>query len=285
MNVNVEDYLSGVQHLVREGFRTNDPSGGMPVAKVAFLAKRALGDHTVHGFFKFKEVLQQLEERGLIKTGVDSKGAYAIWLLEPSATAEPKQALPQNRERFRGLNSRVWFAFVSAIPAGHRFLNRRTGEVQLGASQQLEPADEWVEITVLDSESERAKARQFVNEKMSGDAEILAAVESPRWYVDFPGLLRERNPQLAAEWNRGRSNRVIEVARGWCERNHVDQSLVFERDYFKARTSAPSTSHAGGQQLKSLLLSALGSLTTEELLRLPIPARQLIAIMRPDLLD
>ena len=159
MSINVEDYLAGVQRLVREGFRTNDPSGGMPVAKVAYLAKRAFGDHTAHGFFKFKEVVQQLEERGLIKTGPDSKGAYAIWLQEPPAAVEPKQALPQNWERVRGLNSKVWFAFVSAFPAGRRFLNRRTGDVQLGASQQLEPAEEWAEITALDSEPERVKAR------------------------------------------------------------------------------------------------------------------------------
>jgi hypothetical protein len=284
MSVNVEEYLAGVQRLVQESFRTNDPSGGMPVAKVAYVAKHACGDHKTYGFFKFKEVLQELEKRGLIKTGTDSKGAYAIWLPGSSAVTEPTQ-LPQSWEKFRGLYSKVWFAFVSAIPAGRRFFNRRTGEVQLGASQQLEPADEWVEITALDSESERAKARQFVSEKMPGDAEILAAVESPRWYVGFPRLLRQRNLQLAAEWNRGRSNRVIEVARGWCERNRVDQELVFQRDYFKARTSAPSTSHAGGHQLKSLLLSALSSLTTEELLRLPIPARQLIAVVRPDLLD
>lgn len=53
--MNTDEYLNQIHRIIRDNFRSTDPSGGMPVATIAYLAKQAIGsDHARFGFLKFR---------------------------------------------------------------------------------------------------------------------------------------------------------------------------------------------------------------------------------------
>ena len=233
--MNANEYLGQVYRLIQENFRTNDATGGMPAATVAYLVKQSLSDdYKFLGFPKFKDVLNSLELRGLIRTGNDSKQALAVWLTptaESSATGHLPLPLPP-RPRLHRLKREVWFAFLAGLPAGGRYLNRKTGQVRVGVPEKL-PSGEWAEIFPIDPELDREEARQFIKEKNISDPEIVAAIDSPRWYVDFPTKLSVSRPTEASEWNYSRSSRTIALVNTWCESNGIDHELVFQPEFQK----------------------------------------------------
>ena len=282
-----DGYLLEVNRVIRENFRPNDSSGGMVAATVASFVRQTVRDEqTKFGFLKFKDVLLALQQRGLIKIGENSKGALAIWLPGCSAPAgsvigasNPVPVSPA----FRPLRSEVWHAFVSDTPAGRRFLHRATGELRVGANAPLSPLDEWVEITPLDKDAEREQSRQFIQEKnLLNDPNVSSASDSARWYVDVPDALARIDDQLARAWRRARSNRVIAWVENWCDLNNVDRRLVFQQQPLRA---ASDRSDVEGTDLREPLLRAIQRMSTDQLLDLAIPARHLIAAIRPRLLD
>ncbi|MEE8452967.1 MAG: hypothetical protein V3R99_13660, partial [Thermoguttaceae bacterium] len=112
-----------------------------------------------------------------------------------------------------------------------------------------------------------------------------------RWYVDFPKQLAIMSPRLAVEWKRERSTRVINYVKNWCNQNDVDQEIVFEK-FVPAKQPlasryAESARNIGpaNDTLREVLLEAIGRMSTDDLLRLSIPPSQLIAILRPNLLQ
>jgi len=282
--MNVEEYLSQVYRIISGNFRSNDPTGSMAVASAAYLVKRALGhDQTVFGFVRFKDVLQELENRGLLKTGINSKSAFAVWVTEKGARAVREAVQPS--ERFRPLRNPVWFAFISEAPAGRRFLNKKTGEVRVGVTDPPSDDDDWVEITPIDRRQEQENALKFLSEKEIHDPTVSASVNSERWYRDFPNKLAEQHPTLAWEWKRERSRRVMEAARTWCRQNDVAESLLFEDVPAARPEGAGRRTEPADIRLRQLLLAAIQRMSTDELLRLHLPAQQLVAVLRPELLD
>ncbi len=282
--MNVEEYLSQVYRIISENFRSNDPTGSMAVASAAYLVKRTLGhDQTAFGFAQFKDVLQELEKRGLLRTGPNSKNAFAVWVTGKGTGVAPQAV--QTAERFRPLRNPVWYAFISEAPAGRRFLNKKTGEVRVGVTDRPTDGEDWVEITPIDRRQEQENALKFLSEKEVHDPTISASVNSERWYREFPNKLAEQHPALALEWKRERSRRVIEAAQAWCKQNSIDESLLFEdvppgRPQGAGRSPAPA-----GMPLRELLLAAIQRMSTDELLRLHFRAQQLVAVLRPELLD
>jgi hypothetical protein len=279
-----DEYLAEVLRILRQNFRSKDPSGGMTVAALAYLVKRSVqADQTNFGFAKFKDVLHELEARGELLTGKDSKGALSVWLADHAPTNAQQVASP-SAESLTRLTRPMWFAFVSEIPSGYRYIHRATGEIKIGLSNALDKSEGWVEIVPLDTSVELQNAKEFAESRTIKDPAVQAALESRRWYAEFPKALAALNHPLAAEWNRSRSNRVIDRAKSWAHEHEIDSKFIFEswlpapfRGIKHGRK--PERSH-----LKSMLLTALGDLTTEELLNLQIPARQLVAALRPDLL-
>ena len=86
----VDEYLSEVYRVIRENFPSTDPTGGMTAAAAGYLVKLFVApDQTQFGFLKFKDVLQQLEQQGLIRTGANSKDALSIWLIEQTGQPAP----------------------------------------------------------------------------------------------------------------------------------------------------------------------------------------------------
>ena len=225
--MNTQDYLSQVLETIRECFRPTDSGGSMPVATAAYLAKQKLRvDHTTFGFAKFKDVLKELEGRGLVRTGTNTKNAFAIWLPEGSAPADrPPKPVASVSRQFRPLRNQVWFAFVSESPAGRRFLNRVSGDVQVGLQEA--PGSDWVEIVPIDPSSEKEEAARFlVFHQLERSDEVHQALDSDKWYVDFPVELTKLNPQLAADWKRGRSTRIMDLIEKWRFRKRCGRSAL-----------------------------------------------------------
>ena len=279
--MNLEDYLSNVYRIIRDNFRP-DSAGFMAVVPAAYAVKRALGyNQTQVGFANFKDVLDELENRGLLKTGVNSKNVLAVRLCENETTPVPQ--LPR-RPLYRPLRNQVWFAFVSDPRAGRRFLNRRTGEVRMDAADR--PAEEgvWVEIIPVDSHQEQQNTLTFLSEKGVDVSDIRESVTSEAWYREFPKKLADHDPALAAEWKRQRSRRVIEAAQAWCKQNGIDESLLFQSIPLTYSTSIAAGPSPQSVTLRELLLTAIHRMSTDELLRLRLPAQHLVAVLRPELL-
>jgi hypothetical protein len=280
--MNIEEYLEGMHRVIRENFQTNDSTGGMPVAKVALLVNHSLPEnYRSFGFEKFKDALRVLEEQKAIRLGFDSKGAFSLWLAEPLRRVVACLPTPG---AFRSLRKDVWFAFVASLPAGHRFLNRKTGQVRVGVSSPLQPADEWIEFSPISQEVELDAARRFVEANGLDGQEIRDALQSHRWYVEFGKALSANSPLLASQWNRERSRRIIDIVQCWCKQNGIDEETVFQSGPVIQPIESKTRSSSEANQLRYLLLASIDRLSTEEVLNLHLPARCLVEVLRPDLL-
>lgn len=287
--MNTAEYMANVARIIRECFQPDDPSGSMTVATAAFLVKQRLGtDHSSFGFAKFKDVLGELERQGSLRTGTNSKHAYAIWLApEPGdvkALGTPSPSAVEGLSRrgpFRRLRSPVWFAFVSDSTANRsRFLHRETGEVRIGLESA--PSADWIAITPIDNQAERAEAVHFVALRHLSENEPLnQSLSVERWYAEFPKALANIDQHYASEWKRQRSARVLAHVESWCVQVGVNPALVFEND---ERWSIDRPDASRPEALRAVLLSAIGKMPTECLLELDIPPRLIIAAIRPDLL-
>lgn len=164
-------------------------------------------------------------------------------------------------------------------------MHKDTGQVMTGQGSAPQPAEKWAEIEPVDEDSDRADASAFIESESLLDKLTLEGVlASPNWFQEFHRLLREQDPFLASKWNRRRSNRVIAEVTQWCLANGIASHLVFETPVQSVSIPTPAPS-AGKDQLKPLLLSAIHLMSTKELLSLPIPARYLVARLRPELLS
>lgn len=285
--MNSEEYLGEVLRVLRENFRSNDPTGGMPVATVAHLVRRAVGVSQMSaGFLKFKDALQVLETRGEIRTAFDSKGALAIWLPSSASPISPSRQPPriwQSGSTFPRLRGQVWLAFVSESPPGRRFLHRSNGDVRVGLAEAPAPEEHWIEIEPIDAVAEKQETQQFLKEHEIEDPSVVQCLDSSRWYVDLPVALAKVNPAAASEWKRSRSSRVIAIVQNWCATNNIDRKLVLEHPRSDSTSALAPFADRGG--LKQLLLAALQRMTAGQLLDLPIPPRYLVAVLRPELMD
>ena len=186
----VDEYLSEVYRVIRENFPSTDPTGGMTAAAAGYLVKLFVApDQTQFGFLKFKDVLQQLEQQGLIRTGANSKDALSIWLIEQTGQPAPVSTRPPIGRSFVRCAKRSGTRFTAARPAGRRFFNRATGEVKLEVQSGLETDPSWVEIVPLDYDSDRNVALDFLKENGVDNAEVLISLDSDRWYVDFTNAI------------------------------------------------------------------------------------------------
>ncbi len=287
MNTDRETYLKELSRIITQNFRPNDSSGSMTVAKVGLLTRQVLRTGPgEHGFAKLKDALLELERRGEIRTGLNSKQALAIWLPGSSSEPRPSQArasgVPASRP-FRPLRKPLWLAFVVESPVGRRFVNKRTGEVLLGQEMSPEPDDEWIEIEKIPDAEEKADASQFIEEEgLQEESRLRDALASEYWYSQFPDRLRGLRPGLAGKWNRRRSLRVSNKAEEWRARHCIPEELVYQSEDLSDQDQA-SQETASARELREGLLKAVKAMETAELLELRIPARYLVRALRPDL--
>ena len=290
-----EDYLSEVERIISENFRANDPSGGMTAARAGFLVRQTLETTPEQvGLSKFRDALDELARRNRIRVGANSKDALAIWLpdraaMEPadgeSVSSAGQSPAPPFLPRLR--NS-LWLAFVSESPVGKRYLHRQTGHIVVG--REAPPSSEgWIEIPAVTPETEKAAADRFVQENnLDGDEDLQTALQSDTWYKDFPERLKQIDDGLSRQWNRSRSQRVHAIVEPWRQSNDIPANLIYEPETEKQQPNqrgreASRSDNAG--DLRSMLLQAIDRMSVDELMELRIPARYLIAALRPDLLN
>lgn len=280
--MNRGEYLKSAKSLLVDYFRPNDLDGSMTAASAAYLLKRLLGNFEDFGFFKFKNLLDELQAENFLVTGANSKNAFSFRLLMGERNARPPQLSMHNKR----LKADVWYAFVKSDPPGKRYLDSSSGEIR--SNREVSPGVGWIELTPISSEWEKQNAIAFLDCKNVTSETAKQAIQGPKWYLAFTESLYEISPQLANEWKRERSRAVIEVVEKWCEENSVDVSLVFEnvatiqKRVAHQDTFRPATRNQ--DQLRQVLLDSISKLTTAELLEIRIPASILIRELRPDLL-
>jgi|GEM_PF-3075872 len=288
-----EDYLSKLQRLIAENFHPTDDSGGMTVAKIGTIASRLIGVAPIEvGYAKFKDALLELERQGHVRIGANQKGALSIWVTTDSAkseglsssTAGAQKDVLNNSKQFRKLRNSLWLAVVSANPDGKRFINRKTGEIRLGQSEDLQLVQDWVQIDHLSVDVDREDAKAFlVDEELDADQDLVATLDQPDWFQKFPSALRQRDFTYATRWNRRRSNRVITNVQEWMRLHDIPMRFIFELPTTRVTPSVEDISHRAprntqrGVDKRAIILEALHQMKTEELLDLPIPARCFIA--------
>jgi hypothetical protein len=171
-------------------------------------------------------------------------------------------------------------------------MNRRTGEVWL--LPQLPPGDQdqWVGIDVIPQEEQRRWAMDYLREiGREEDGELHEIIGTPEWFRTFTAAIRSRAPHALSGWNRLRSQRVQMHVEAWAERSEVPQGIIFE----PRRSARPVSVYRGsvemqnrsighnGDELREALLGAIGQMTTQELMAIPVPARYLVRALRPEL--
>lgn len=272
---------------------------GTDSVDVAFLGnvlRRDGRDWAVHGFERLSAALAQLQAEGLVEITRSDKGALRVAArpggadtrtasVLASISAPPAAVAPG---RFRPLRPPVWFAFASAIPPGHqRQINRRTGVVWSDGQQPPGSELDWVPVVPVPEGEQRRWAEEFLQRPDIGDdkTSFHDALRTPDWYRRFPVELEKRGAVLLRAWSHVRSTRIIDHVVAWASKNNVDEHVLFAAP----RSSLAKVAVQGGPKdaldLRQALLAAVEKMGTSELLDLPIPARYVLEVVRPDLLQ
>ncbi len=282
-----QDFLSAVLNLITSNY-PEDKARGLKASEVGLLVRSSMADTSwaQFGFPKLKDVLSELERQGQIRTGIDAKFAYSVWIGEEKTRDPMGRSVPPSNEtpRFRPLRKPVWTAFVTDKPRGKRFLSKSDGTVRMGLPEESNPDSDWVEMIPVTQDVQRSWARDFLKQNEISDQDgFLESLESEFWYHDFVEKLRADCPDRARAWLRVRSSKIVQVVQEWTNREGIPQDLVFEAlQPFEKRV--PTRGAGRYSDLRGGLIAAVESLTTDELLHLSIPARTLLAVFRPDLL-
>ena len=279
------DFLRHLHQTVRK----LQSSSSTNSVDVAYLGNALLKDQYSwkgQGFGRLSEALEQLQRDGLAELFRDEKGSLQVRTaaepVDPGAVPQ-SVSLPQHQARFRPLRSQVWFAFTTPLPSGQqRLINRRTGAILGGAGLPTDLRDDWAPVVPVDEDEQRRWAKEFLDAEPAerGDKEALdTAIQAVDWYRQFPARLDERRRR---NWNRHRSDRVIDYAKSWAKKRRITEDALFVA---AAQSSGElHRSPVGPTDLRRALLDVVAKLPTDDLLALPIQARLVIEVVRPDLL-
>lgn len=273
---NKEQFLDAVRTLIV----AQSPFEYLLASKVGNLIHRILGKGIWfrYGYSSLKEVLSDLEQSGIVRTGCTENKVFAIWP-GPNINRTPipaSEPITQYRDRGARLRWEVWQAFISEKEPGRHCIHLGNGEVRMNLARLPSPEEEWKEIVPIKRSEQIGWAREFIDETiLREDPRTIVTLESDTWYVDFPNALRSRKPKYASQWNRIRSQKVVEHVHKWCLDNDVPDRWLFE--------SAPEEVGQGVQardlnemQKRSLILNTLGKMSTEDLLQLRVPLRYVL---------
>lgn len=254
-------------------------------------------DWATHGFERLSAALAQLQQEKLVEILRSEKGALRVRASSPADADALCEPLPLTAPvvptthggRFRPLRSPIWFAFAAALPEGQRrLLNRRSGMVW--SEKTTPPGSEldWVPVIPVVEEEQRRWAQEFLDRPdIAESKEALAEpLKNPDWFRRFPAELEKRGPLLVRAWSHLRSTRIIDHVKAWAQKNNVAEDVLFATERTAGRWQAnTSASSRPISDLRQALLSAIGKMPTQDLLGLPIPARLIIEVVRPDLLQ
>lgn len=274
---------------------------GVDSVDVAYLgnALRKEGhDWATHGFERLSAALAQLQQEKLIEILRSEKGALRVRASSPADAVSLCDPLPLTTTpiapttqsgRFRPLRSPIWFAFAAALPEGQRrLLNRRTGMVWREKTTPPGSELDWVPVIPVAEEEQRRWAQEFLSRPdIADNKEALGeSLKSPDWFRRFPAELEKHGPLLVRAWSHLRSTRIIDHVKAWAQKNNVAEEVLFATERTEGRWHAKTSASSGPvSDLRQALLGAIAKMATQDLLALPIPARLVIEVIRPDLLQ
>lgn len=282
----LEDYIGLALQVIQNSIPAE--RGFMTAATLGSRLRDSISDEvwTDFGYRTLTDFLQALEKQQLIVVFRTPKDALAVRL--PGAT--PSHVLTGlGKSKYNPLRKPLWSAFVVAVPAGRRFLNRRNGSVRLGLQASPSPIDEWVEVQQIPSDVQVGWAREFLNNAdLADQAAVLEALGDPYWYQIFPRELDNKDRSLRPRWNKFRSAKVSAHAEAWAKENEVSLDLVFqgaEPEPFGNKAEdklLPTSAKPGADRRREWILAALNALPLEKLLEIPLPAGLLFEAMDTD---
>lgn len=283
----LDEYLDAVEAAIRENFRPSDKTGSMTAAAAAYLVQQRVPvDRSAFGFNKFREVLNVLESRNKLRTGLNSKNAFSIWLADASPSQSKLDYRHVKVNRWR-LLPQVWRAFVeSPHNRGTAFFDKSTGTI-VYREHSLPESKNWLEIPTLSDAEQRKLAEEWLKRKQLDTVDTNAALASETWYTDLPSALALKSRELVSEWNRHRTSCIVEKVRDWHFKNGILEQFLFEAHDDWPKTSQPVAAQGNfdDDDLREMLLNAVRGLSTEDLLKIRFPAESLVALLRPDLLQ
>lgn len=278
IKMNYEEYLD----LVVQVATTNLKPGNSQITAAALgtLLHQASPecDWKTFGKRSLLELLREPWFNGKLEISETDKGALAVTPTTPEASAGP-----QLIEKFNPLRKAMWEAFVLTSPSGRRFVNRNDGSVRSGLEIAPTPADDWVEIRPISTESQYEWAREFA---ANHTPPLEAPPQAQNWNPHaFNAQLKQVDEVLAQQWNRFRSARVSLAVKQWITENSLPVEWAFQKSLpsHKIKPLFPrediQQAELSPDETRRVIISALSSLPLEQLLEIPIPARLILAAL------
>lgn len=280
--MNYTEFLDFVVQIISKNL--NPQNKMMTGALLGELMQQAAPDVSWKKFGKRSlfAVLEDLETDGRIEIVKTEKGALAV-----SPTAGSSKSSGRQIETYNPLRKAMWEAFVLVAPAGRRFIHQKNGTLRAGLEIAPAPADEWIEIIPVSSETQKAWAADFLSKQDLGQfTKARQLVDSQNWSApSFAGLIKEESESVFREWNKYRSSLVSSEVQRWLMDNNLPVDWAFQRHDSRLETPLAEQVAPGAvivsseENTRAVILSALAQLPTDQLLLIPIPAGILLAAL------
>ena len=278
------DFLQ-LLHATVQRLQAASSTDSVDVAYLGNVLRKDGYNWAVHGFGRLSEALEQLQQERHVEVFRNEKSALQVRAVALGGPGTVPQVLASRVQgaRFRPLRPPVWFAFTAPLPSGQqRLINRGTGAVWRDASVPPASRADWVPVVPVADDEQRRWAREFLENIEIGNSDkdaLLNAVQSADWFRQFPASLDERRRR---DWNRLRSERVIGYVKSWAREQDIAEDALFAAEgSFLSKLNEPPVVPT---ELRRALLATISKMSTDELLALPMQARLLIEVIRPDLL-
>ncbi|QNP49387.1 hypothetical protein [Diaphorobacter aerolatus] len=269
-----QDYVESVLQTVAKNLNpaknyiTTAALGGLLLRDFPGVSWKTFGKRTLSAFI---EDLERVGKLTLIKT---DKDALAVTLGD--ATYPPAMTAV---EKPSSLRRAIWDAFVLLSPSGKRFMHRKDGTVRVALEVAPVPAEDWIEISPIDLDSQKKWASDFLAQNPTDGKDFSDLSVNENWQPQtFIQQLRQADEASARAWNKLRTVKVTSVVQNWMTQNSLPHDLVFQTDT-KSSDIKSVTEYAienpgprNQDDLRKVILTALSLLPIEKLVEIPIPA-------------
>lgn len=285
----VETFLTFISEYVVDHFKkTGRRTDGAALAE-AIRTKFPGFKYEQVGLSRLSDAVRCAEEQGLVVRHHDVKhlelspGSSSGLSVDSRVSDRDLATLPH-------VKPEVWRAFVFVSRAANRCFDRETSQVVVidesnPLRQDLPKREErYVKITPIPDSTQQEWMETFV-----GDREWLTADESPirveEWWLRFPEWLRSLDRGLDREWNRIRTQKVLDHIRKWASDNHILVERLLSPPLRILKHRAQSICRHGSlsevDALRSAVLAAVGEMPLEDLENLALPVRYILRHFQP----
>lgn len=183
----------------------------------------------------------------------------------------------------------LWQAFVFVNQPQPRLFRKSDQQVISALASHHDDNGDIVEIYSISPDVQREWMNRFIASR-EGLAEGNAPIEAEDWWIAFPQWLRSFGPSFEQEWNRFRTDRVVEHIRDWARSNGIPEETILTPE--RAQQSREWTPNSTGSTtlhskshsehaLRKALLASVSDMTLDELCTLSIPVRCILRNFAP----